>query len=222
MHSRIKDVIFDLDGTLIDSAPSILACFAETLAAQGIAPALPLTETLIGPPLRETLRKLSGIEDESRLGSMIEDFKQHYDVAGYKETRVFPGVDEMLRKLRDAGLRLHIATNKRLRPTRLILSYLGWTDLFAAVYASDLRTPSFRSKSEMLSELVQVESIARSQAVYVGDRSDDMLAAANNALGFIAAAWGYRDDDMLAGNEPVISAENSTQISQVLARNFPS
>ncbi|HQC80784.1 MAG TPA: HAD family hydrolase [Accumulibacter sp.] len=222
MNSQITDVIFDLDGTLIDSAPSILACFAETLAAQGIAPVLPLTDALIGPPLRDTLRRLSGVEEAGRLEIMIENFKERYDFSGYKATVVFSGVDEMLRELRDAGMRLHIATNKRLRPTRLILSHLGWTDLFGAVYALDFRTPSFRSKSEMLSELVQAEGITRSRAVYVGDRRDDRTAAADNALGFIAAAWGYRDEEMLIGNEQAISAENPTRIHQMLACNFPS
>lgn len=218
MHSRITDVIFDLDGTLIDSAPSILDCFAKTLSAQGIEPAVPLTDALIGPPLRETLRKLSGVEDEVQLGVMIEDFKQHYDVSGYKATVSYPGVEDLLRNLRAAGLRLHIATNKRLRPTRLILGHLGWAELFSAVYAFDLRTPLFGSKSEMLSVLLQAEDISATRAIYVGDRSDDRVAAANNELGFIAAAWGYRDDDMLETSEHVFAAEHPDKISHVLAR----
>jgi phosphoglycolate phosphatase len=220
MHSRITDVIFDLDGTLIDSAPSILGCFAATLAAQGIEPALLLTEALIGPPLRETLRKLSGVEDGARLATMIEDFKQHYDVTGYKATVVFPGVHTMLHELSGAGFRLHIATNKRLCPTRLILEHLGWTRMFGAVYASDSRTPSFGSKSEMLSVLIEAEGIASVRAVYVGDRSDDRVAASDNALGFIAAAWGYRDADMFGTSETIVSAENSAQVYQVLAHRF--
>jgi phosphoglycolate phosphatase len=219
MHNRqITDVIFDLDGTLIDSAPSILACFASTLAAQGIEPALPLTEALIGPPLRETLSKLSCVRDDAQLGAMIEDFKQHYDVTGYKATVVFPGVGSMLHGLRDAGFRLHIATNKRLRPTRLILEHLGWAGLFGAVYASDFRTPSFGSKSQMLAVLIASKGISTDQAVYVGDRSDDRIAAADNALGFIAATWGYRDEGLSRTSETIFSADCPAQIGQILEK----
>jgi phosphoglycolate phosphatase len=218
MHSRITDVIFDLDGTLIDSAPSILACFAATLAAQGIKPTVPLTEALIGPPLRETLSKLSGVRDEVQLGTMIEEFKQHYDVTGYKATVTFAGIDSMLNDLHDAGFRLHIATNKRLRPTRLILGHLGWATLFGAVYASDSRTPSFSSKSEMLSVLIESEGLSPDQAIYVGDRSDDWKAATDNTLGFIAAVWGYRDEGIIGMSETIFSVEFPVQIGQILAK----
>jgi len=218
MHNQITDVIFDLDGTLIDSAPSILACFATTLAAQGIEPSVPLTEALIGPPLRQTLIRLSGVRDEAQLGTMIENFKQHYDVSGYKATVVFPGIDGMLNDLRDAGFRLHIATNKRLRPTRLILQHLSWASLFGVVYASDSRTPSFGSKSEMLSVLIESEGISPAQAIYVGDRSDDKNAATDNALSFIAATWGYRDEGLTGTSETIFSVEFPSQIGQILAK----
>lgn len=215
MRSRITDVIFDLDGTLIDSAPSILACFANALARQGVQPALPLTEALIGPPLRETLQKLSGVEDDVQLRMMIDDFKQHYDSAGYKETVVFPGVDDMLHELKDAGLSLHIATNKRKRPTDLILSHLGWAELFSGVYASDMQNPPFANKSTMLSVLIQEKKVSPAKAVYVGDRSDDKLAAENNALGFIAAMWGYHDVDLMNGDH-IDTAHDAATICRVV------
>ncbi len=214
--SKITDVIFDLDGTLIDSAPGILACFARTLATNGIEPALPLTSSLIGPPLRETLFKLSGVNDEAWMAAMIEDFKLHYDLDGYKKTVIFPGVDAMLRDLKAAGMRLHIATNKRLRPTELILAHLGWSELFCAVYALDLRKPSFSNKSEMLDTLLQAEGIAQTQAVYIGDRRDDWNAAQANALPFIAAVWGYRDDDFLASSEDPFAAEYPADIARAI------
>jgi phosphoglycolate phosphatase len=219
MFDRVADVIFDLDGTLIDSAPSILACFTAVLAEHRIEPVRPLTEALIGPPLRETLRQLSGVEDGRRLEAMIEAFKRHYDGGGYKASRVFPGVDNMLRELSTSGLSLHIATNKRSNPTRLILEYLGWAELFSRVYTSDYRTPPFSSKSEMLSVLVDSEGLSPERAVYVGDRSDDKKAAVDNGLIFIAATWGYRDSGMAEVNEGIISANEAAEIPPLLVRN---
>lgn len=214
----ISDVIFDLDGTLVDSAPSILLCLAEALASQGIAPMVPLSPFVIGPPLQETLRNISGCADDKTIAAMAATFVEHYDVSGYRQTQVFAGVEAMLRDLKAAGLRLHIATNKRLRPTQLILSHLGWNELFGAVYALDLRKPTFPNKSEMLDALLQAEGIAPTEAIYIGDRSDDWKAARANALPFIAAVWGYRDDNLLASSEGLIAAENPADILRAIGR----
>ena len=62
----IRDILFDLDGTLIDSSPGILASFARVLAARGLAPVVALDPSIIGPPLADTLRRISGIGDEAR------------------------------------------------------------------------------------------------------------------------------------------------------------
>ena len=84
------DILFDLDGTLIDSSPGILASFGRILAAAGLPPAVPLAASLIGPPLAVTLQQVSGIADEVRLTRLVEAFKQDYDTAGYLATEMFP------------------------------------------------------------------------------------------------------------------------------------
>jgi phosphoglycolate phosphatase len=125
---RLDTLIFDLDGTLIDSSASILAGFAAALDDLKIAPKLPLTATVIGPPLHETLANLTGSSDAGLIDSLTSSFKNYYDTEGYKATTVFSGVDEMLKQMHAAGAALHIATNKRLLPTHLILKHLGWGD----------------------------------------------------------------------------------------------
>lgn len=219
MSNRITDIIFDLDGTLIDSAPSILICLAATLAEQGIKPAVALTNELIGPPLRTTLQKLSNVEDTKLLEVMVESFKRNYDSNGYKETKAFSNITDMLADLQAADYFLHIATNKRLKPTHLILNHLEWNHLFKTVYASDSKTPPFASKTEMLSVLIKEESVLPSQAIYIGDRSDDRKAAVDNGLGFIAAGWGYRDDGFLVSSEYFIAVENPADIPHAVEKD---
>ena len=79
---RYPHIVFDLDGTLIDSAPAILASFRAAFVHTGIAPAVAIDESVIGPPLTETLQLLSGSDDPALIGRLAEAFKASYDGAG--------------------------------------------------------------------------------------------------------------------------------------------
>jgi len=188
---RHPHILFDLDGTLIDSAPAILASFREAFARTGIAPARTIDDSVIGPPLVETLQLLSGSDDPALIAGLAEAFKASYDSEGYKATAAFAGVGELLAELAGAGLTLSIATNKRIHPTRLILEHLGWSGHFAHVYALDLFTPRLPDKAAMIARLLADQNIAREQAIYIGDRSEDGESADANGLPFIAVTWGY-------------------------------
>lgn len=184
-------IIFDLDGTLVDSAPAILTSFRQAFAAAGRQPVMPIDDSIIGPPLAETLTHLSGSQDPALLATLAEGFKASYDTTGLLATQAFPGVDAALVELQRRGHTLHIATNKRIHPTRLILKLMDWQDLFAAVYALDIFEPRLPHKAAMIGRLLQDQAIPADQAIYVGDREEDGLAAQANHLPFLAATWGY-------------------------------
>ncbi|HRP26065.1 MAG TPA: HAD hydrolase-like protein [Thauera sp.] len=188
---RYPHVLFDLDGTLIDSAPAILASYREAFAAAGREAVMPIDAGIVGPPLLETLQMLAGTRDAGVIEALAAHFKASYDTRGYRETAAYEGVGEMLARLVGAGCRLSIATNKRLHPTQLILAHLGWAAHFDAVYALDLFEPRLPHKAAMIARLLQDRGIAREQAVYVGDRSEDGESADANGLPFLAATWGY-------------------------------
>jgi len=188
---RYQHIIFDLDGTLIDSAPAILASFRAVFAAAGLTPARAIDESIIGPPLKETLALISGSQDAALLAELAGRFAVIYDSKGLLATEAYAGVDRLLRELAGTGLALSIATNKRIFPTRKILEHLGWSALFRHVYALDLFEPRLPDKAAMLRRLLTDQGIARHQAIYVGDREEDGLAAQGNDLPFLAATWGY-------------------------------
>ncbi len=188
---RYSHILFDLDGTLIDSAPAILASFQAAFAQTGIAPARPISADIIGPPLTETLQLLAGSDDPAQIARLGDAFKASYDATGYQATAAYAGVSDLLLALKNAGCSLSIATNKRLHPTRLILDFLGWQTCFSHVYALDLFTPRLPDKASMLQRLISDQDIPRNAAVYVGDRAEDGLSASANQLPFIAATWGY-------------------------------
>ena len=187
----LLSVIFDLDGTLIDSSQSILSALANALSANNIEPRIELESSIIGPPLAETMSALAGTGEAALLDLLCSDFKLFYDTKGYKATAVFSGVYELLAALSAKHVPLFIATNKRQHPTRLILEHLGWDSFFRNVYALDCVTPALSSKAAMLTHLLHVERIDPAQALYVGDKLEDGHAADQNNLQFFAACWGY-------------------------------
>lgn len=191
INSHIKHLIFDLDGTLIDSSSSILSAMANTLSANGIDPKMKLDSSIIGPPLSETMSLLAGTDDVVLLDGLCSTFKSFYDTEGYKATTVFPGVNELLAVLSAKNIPLFIATNKRQHPTRLIIEHLGWNSFFRNVYALDCMSPVVSSKAALLEYLLNAERIDPLQSLYVGDKPEDGHAAEQNNLHFFAACWGY-------------------------------
>lgn len=188
---QYRTVIFDLDGTLIDSAPSILASFERALERAGMIPSIPLDESLIGPPLHQTLINLTGCSDEAVLDTLVSYFKESYDTEGYKATRVYDGIPELLSTLVSKGIALAIATNKRRIPTLRILEHLGWERYFKLVGTLDTPSPPHAGKGVMLGSLLRELSVSAADSIYLGDKQEDGKAADANQMPFIAAGWGY-------------------------------
>lgn len=189
--SAITALIFDLDGTLIDSSASILASYRSAFAQAGCEPAVPLVSAIIGPPLMPTLQRLSPHADPAQLQTLARAFMDHYDQSGYLETAVFPGVHDLLTDAHAAGYPLWIATNKRIHPTRLILEHLDWMEFFQGVYALDAFEPRLPAKAQVIERLVQQHALDAETSLYVGDTEDDRLAAHRAGLPFYMADWGY-------------------------------
>lgn len=184
-------LLFDFDGTLIDSAKSVLASIAHALEVTGIRPVVPLGPELIGPPLRKTLSTLIGTDDARQIDRLAAAFRETYDEQGFRQTEVYAGVPALLETLHGAGIGLFIATNKRIAPTRRILEHLGWQSWFAGVYALDAITPAAAHKTALVAEIIERERLSAAACWMCGDSAEDRQAATRNALQFFAAAWGY-------------------------------
>ncbi|MEY3200790.1 MAG: hypothetical protein RIR70_340 [Pseudomonadota bacterium] len=190
----IRNIIFDLDGTLIDSAPSILESLEIALASEGLAPRQNVGAHLIGPPLRSTLARLAGPCPPEQLDRLCAAFMAHYDRAGYRASKPYPGAGDLLSELAKRGCKLFIATNKRSKPTRLILEHLEWHCHFSGVYSSDTFSQPAQSKAELLAHVLAKHALDKASTLYVGDRREDLDAAHANCVLFYAAHWGYSDD----------------------------
>ncbi len=130
-------------------------------------------------------------EDKAKEGELIENFKKRYDTVGCKKTELFDGIELMLKKLYESKNNLSIATNKRIEPTKMILSHLAIKDYFKGIYSLDYFKPSMNKKSEMLQELKKIYQ--NEICIYVGDREDDGNAAELAKIPFIMVNWGYEN-----------------------------
>lgn len=204
---KLKQIIFDLDGTLIDSADSILLAFKGAFAQADITPVQSLTKSIIGPPLKETLKYLSDSNDPNTINLLADLFMEQYDTVGYKETVVFDQIDEMLTRLNQMPVDLYIATNKRIKPTMLILDHLGWLSYFKGIYALDEPTVLANDKTMLIANILAKHQMLARDSYYIGDTIGDKQAAEGNALHFSYANWGFglkpKDDNTVKNfNEP--------------------
>jgi phosphoglycolate phosphatase len=219
MTSPIKHraVAFDFDGTLIDSAPSILSGMRYALDKNKIPPIVPLDPDIIGPPLRITLSRISGSTDASLLTQLIADFKHGYDSSGFRDTVAYQGIPELLNRLHGDGCRLYLATNKRGIPTRLILDYLGWHSWFSAVYCLD-EHPDCIDKTQLLGKLLLENRLVPSTTPYVGDTESDASAAIHHHMPYLHVAWGYgRQLSQLSS--PIYPCSTPNQLQSLLERS---
>lgn len=188
-----RNLIFDLDGTLVDSAPSILACMKTIISDAGYKPLRPLDSSLIGPPLMATLSNVTGLFDEIVLFRLAENFKERYDDIGLRSTRPYLEIPYALRRLHECGSKLHLATNKRMGPTRSILELLGWSEWFTSIYTQDMQSSGYSNKTTMIESQLRDNNIDPAAAVYIGDTREDGIASAANGVHFLAVEWGYGD-----------------------------
>lgn len=186
-----QTIIFDLDGTLVDSAPGILAAYQCAFDLCGLQPKVPLESSLIGPPMRDTMAKVAEVSDPQVLEKLITAFKESYDGSGCLQTPAFEGVETMMQKLKAHGIQLFIATNKRAYPTHKIMAHLGWRDYFEGVYGPDSFDPPKANKAELIKQIIQDHHLNSNTTLYVGDRDEDGVASQANQLKFLFALWGY-------------------------------
>ncbi|MEI7429031.1 MAG: HAD hydrolase-like protein [Betaproteobacteria bacterium] len=188
---EFSSIVFDLDGTLVDSAPGIISSFRAVLSQAGISPTGPLDQSIIGPPLRKTLSLLTGSNESKLLDTLCADFKKHYDQLGALETPYFPGIPTLLKNLINSGITLHICTNKRQFPCERILSSLGWENKFSSLYALDREQGKYSDKSSLLAAQIRELALDPATTAYIGDTTADGIASEANGIPFYYAAWGY-------------------------------
>ena len=195
-----RSAIFDLDGTLTDSKPGILGCLTNALEAHRIAWTGSL-DWFIGPPADQSLRRLMPDADEPRRAALLHDYRLCYDVTGWQQNSVYPGVHAVLQSLQASGWQLFVCTSKREDFTARILEKFALNRYFLAVYA-DTAGSLHHTKTALLGRLLEEQSLDSATTIMVGDRNFDIEAARANGVTSIAVTYGYGTSEELESARP--------------------
>jgi phosphoglycolate phosphatase len=186
-------VIFDLDGTLIDSSSGVLSSLRHALAHVGIAFADLPTSVSTGPTLRDLILAAAPSLTPDQLESSIYLFKHHYDSKGYTLSPLYEGVAHLVEQLSYNEVGVFIATNKRQLPTRRIIDHHSLTPFFRGIYSIDSPEVVSPEKAGILSSLRSDFSLPAS-SLYIGDRHDDLVAAERSGLRYAFPRWGDQSE----------------------------
>jgi phosphoglycolate phosphatase len=183
--------LLDLDGTMIDTRPGIVACMRRAMRELGHT--LHADEDLnwmIGPPMEDTMGALLARWGDSRADEAVTIYRRHYAETGLYDCAVYPGIATALAEFAAAGWTLFVATAKRTRYARPILEHFGLARYFHTIYGSE-DGPRLDTKPVMLAHILAEQQFAPADAVMIGDRHYDFEGARANAMRSIGAAWGY-------------------------------
>jgi phosphoglycolate phosphatase len=190
-------VLFDLDGTLVDSLPGITAAVNAVLATQYSPQDI---RQYVGPPLHDWLGPLSGRDD---VDALVAEYRRVYAEIMVEGTVVFDGIPAALAELRDSGTRMAVATSKAQPLATELLRGLGLASFFEAVHG-----PVPPARDDKATTIAQaIGTLGHPQhATMVGDRHHDIEGARANGIRAVGVTWGFGSPEELAGADVLIDS----------------
>jgi pyrophosphatase PpaX len=208
-----RAVLFDLDGTLIDSVPLIVASMQHAFAGRERAPTVKEWVALIGTPLEAMIRRWG--EDEADVALLRERYKEHQWAHHDSMVRAFPGVPEVLDALAARGVRMAVVTSKLEGSARRSLEFLGLARHFEAVVGLESTVRHKPDPEPVRHALARLEA-ASGDGAFIGDSPHDVLAGNAAGVATVAALWGPFTRDELAVAHPRAWAANPSDLLPVL------
>jgi len=211
----VRQLFFDLDGTLIDPRAGFVASLSHALRELSVpVPPADALARYIGPPLEHTLRELLGPGGDVRRAVALYD--ERYAAQGIFESAVYPGVAAGLAELTSAGFTIRVLTSKRHDFALEVVAHHGLSSWVSEVRGFET-SGSISDKASLLKSALEAAALAPGDCWMIGDRSFDVLAARENGVRAIGVAWGYgsRSELEQAGAEVVVG--DMAELMRVLA-----
>jgi len=190
-------VLLDLDGTLIDSCPGILASCLAALRALGHEPDETLDiRRIIGPPLEDMMQILLRSYGDDRVDEAVAAYRRHYGESGLHGSLPYPGIGKSLDEMKRTGWRIYLATSKRAIFASRILDHLKFAAYFDGIHGS-VPSGDLDHKPELLAHILSEHGLSPSRCLMVGDRRYDISGAHAVGMRALGVLWGYGTRDEL-------------------------
>lgn len=211
-------IIFDLDGTLLDSAPGIVASltFAVRKLGHDFHPPADI-RTLIGPPMTVLMARLLQPLGDDRITQGVDVYREHYQAQGLYDCAPYPGIAETLECLAGRGYSLSVATSKRQAFAERMLRHTGLYDRFTTICGT-CADGTLDDKADLLKLLIGSFERAPSVAFMIGDKRDDMIAARENRLIPVGVRWGYGSDLELTQSGAQVLVDRPDALPQLIEK----
>ena len=208
-------IFFDLDGTLTDSAPGIIHSVQYALTKYGIEAEENNLRSFIGPPLVHSFQERFGFDHDKALEA-VAYYREYFTAGGMFENSVYPGVEEMLQKLKEDGLMLAVATSKPELFSKQILEHFALTRYFVFIGGAAM-DETRTTKVEVLSYALRELQVDPAKAVMIGDRENDMEAASLLGTESIGVLYGYGSKEELANAGAKVFADTPMDICRIIS-----
>jgi len=214
-QNKIQNLLFDLDGTLVDSSQTISASLEHAVTGMGVSTAdrTPI-ESLIGASLLDIFCKEYDMTDEQAY-TAIDLYREHYDSLNQAGTRVYNDIPEILPRLKSAGYRLFIATVKPTKIAEKVLSDLGLRSSFDGVAGSSIDSAR-RDKSSIIAHALKKFELDPRNSMMIGDRDQDINGARENGMLAMAVTYGFGSRRELDSARPDHMVDCSEEIAALL------
>ena len=203
-----KLILWDLDGTLIDTLEDLAAAVNHALTLRGL-PLHTIDEyrRMVGHGVRNLVQQaLPAGVDDVYVDECLKDFKEYYSAHIDVKTRPYPGISDLITDLDKRGVKMAIVSNKFQEGTEYLIKEFFPEIDFVAIMGNRAGFP-LKPSPEIVEHVLRMSDIPKVDAILVGDSPTDMKTAANGGIDSIAVSWGYRTKEELAGNRIVDSVE---------------
>lgn len=211
----IKLIVFDWDGTLMDSETQIVHAIHATISDLALEPrTASQCRNIIGLGLKEAVEDLYPGQSDSFHTDFVDRYRHHW-FGGNNHSDLFPGARETLELLKESGFLLAVATGKGRLGLNRALAETGLEDVFAATRCSD-ETCS-KPHPRMLIELLDELAVIPDQVLMVGDTEYDMIMAKDAGVGPVAVSYGVHERERLMQHQPLVCLDRITELVDCLA-----
>lgn len=215
IFDTIKNILFDLDGTLTDPKEGIVNSILFALNKLGIHEnSINELDTFIGPPLRESFLKRYNLTNELADKAMLF-YREYFSVKGIYENRIYPGAKEILDTLFSRNFTLFVATSKPTVYAVEILRHFKIDSYFNGIVGSNLDN-SRTDKTEIISHIISTYGLQAASSVMIGDRKHDIIGAKNNSMKTIGVTFGYGSLEELKLHQPDHIVNSCKEIEALL------